>query len=192
MRARVGWTSSAAILGTGVGGIAAPIGLRSGPLGLLWLIPLICGAGLLLVTGSPAFRGRPTGQHRNGQYRFRHSGSGQLREGRYRDRQLREGPYRFRQSGSGQLREARYRFRQAREGRYRFRQLRESRYRFPQLREGGNRLVPSRFGPPGAGQPGFGRQWLSLSHRGRYQHPYQETNAGQLRHGRHRRISSAA
>jgi hypothetical protein len=40
MRARVGWSSSAAILGTGVGGIAAPIGLRSGPLGLFWLIPL--------------------------------------------------------------------------------------------------------------------------------------------------------
>jgi hypothetical protein len=117
MRARVGWTSSAAIFGTGVGGIAAPIGLRSGPLGLLWLILLICGAALLLVTGSPAARRRPAGQHRNGQ---------------------------------------------------------------------------SRFGQPGADQPGFGRQWLSLSRQVRYQHPYQETNAGQLRHGRHRRIGSAA
>jgi len=235
MRARVGWISSAAILGTGVGGIAAPIGLRSGPLGLLWLILLICGAVLLLVTGSPAVRGRPTGQHRNGHPRPRHP--------RFR-------PYRF--AGS---RFRPFRSRPAVFLHYRFRQFRADR---SQLRAGGSQLLasdselradgsqahpdgsqahpggsqarpggsqacpggsqahaggsqlhaggspPARSGfgqlaadqpgfrQPGADQPGFGRQWLSLSRQGRYQHPYQEPNTGQLPHGRHRRIGSAA
>jgi hypothetical protein len=224
MRARVGWTSSAAILGTGAGGIAAPIGLRSGPLGLLWLILLICGAALLLVTASPAVRGRPTGQHRNGHPHFR-----QLRQPRFRHpriRQYRSRPYqfagpRFRPFRSRPAVFLHYRFRQLRADRSQLRaggsqlltsdsQIRAGGNQLhaggsqaraggsqlhatgSQLHAGGSRPAPSGFGQPGADQPGFGRQWLSLSRQGRYQHPYQEPNTGQLSHGRHRRIGSAA
>jgi len=206
MRARVGWTSSAVILGTGAGGIVAPIGLRSGPLGLLWLILLICGAALLLVTGSPAVRGRPTGQHRNGQYHFRQPR--QPRQPRFRPFRSRPAVflhYRFRQlrAGRTQPRAARTQPRAART------QPRASRtqphagsqphaggsqlsVRGTQFRADGSRPARSGTGQPGTGQPGLGRQWLSLSRQGRYQHPYQEPNTGQLPHGRHRRIGSAA
>jgi hypothetical protein len=65
MRARVGWMGGVAVVGAGAGGLAAPAGLHSGPLGLLWLCLVIGAAGLVLVTGSPAVRGRAIGQHRS-------------------------------------------------------------------------------------------------------------------------------
>jgi len=175
MRARVGWTSSAALLGTGLAGIAAPAQLRSGPLTMLGLFLLICGACGLLVTGSPTLRGRPAGQHR-GVY-HRETGSGPYRPGQLHASPRRLGPLRPDLPGAHQV----------------------DRDLPGAHRPGAHEPGTGQPGPhePGTDQPGthqswFGRQWLRLPGRSSYRHPYQEANAGRLPHGRHRRSRPAS